>query len=59
MQLDERDLRGEQGVAQRDAGMREGGRIEQNDGDVLVAGRVDPADEIGLGIALERDLCSS
>src|SRR6185295_16118162 len=53
VQLDERDLHGEQGVTQRDARMRERGRIEQDYGDSLVASLVDAFDEVGLRVALE------
>ena len=54
MQLDEWNLRREQRVAQRDARMGERGRIEQNDGDALIARRVNALDELSLRVALER-----
>jgi hypothetical protein len=54
MQLDERNLRRQQRVAQCDARVSECGRIEQNHGDVLVARRVDAFDERRFGIALKR-----
>src|SRR5690606_2710397 len=60
MELDERDPDREQRVAQRNAGVREGRRIEQNEVDLLRAGRVDAPDQLVLGVALvgiERVTC--
>ena len=54
MHLDERNLCGQQRVAQRDTRMRERRRIEQNGGDSLIAGSMDSLNQLGLGIALER-----
>ena len=51
--LDERDLHREQRVAQRDAGVRETRGIEDDEGDVARRRLVDPADQLGLGVALE------
>ena len=54
VQLDERNLHGEQRVAQRDARMGERGRIEQDEGNALVARRMDALDQVGLRVALKR-----
>ena len=51
--LDERNLHREQRIAQRDAGVREARRIEENEGDVARRRLVDAADQLGLGVALE------
>src|SRR6185503_9473180 len=53
--LDERDLHGEQGVAQRDTGVREGAGIDYDIGDALACRGMDAANELVLGIALEGD----
>src|SRR5262245_15285496 len=55
MDLDERQPDGEQSIPQGYAGCRERGRIEDGKPDPGGRGAVDPADEIGLRIALERD----
>ena len=52
--LDERDLHGEQRIAQRDARVGEAGGVEDDEGHVAGRRLVDPRDQLGLGIALER-----
>ena len=51
--LDERNLDREQGVAQRDAGVREAGRVEDDERDVAGRRLVDALDQLGFGVALE------
>jgi len=50
--FDERDSRGQQGVTQRDAGVREGRRVEEDEADAVRRGAVDPRDQFVLGVAL-------
>ena len=54
VQLDEWDLDRKQRVAQGDAGVSEGGRVEEDHGDSLVASLIDALDELRLRVALER-----
>lgn len=51
--LDERDGNAQQGIAQGDAGMRERTRIENDQGDALLAGTVYPLHQLVLRITLE------
>jgi len=53
VQLDEWHLGTQQRVAQGDARVREGGRIEQNDGDALVARGMYSPNQLGFRIALK------
>ena len=48
------NLHGQQRVAQRDAGVREGRRVEDDEGDVARGRLLDAADQFGFGVALER-----
>ena len=50
--LDERDAHGEDRIAQRHAGVRQGARVDEDEIG-LARGRLDPVDEVRLGIALE------
>ena len=52
--LDERDLHRQQRVAQRDARVREAGRVEDDERDVAGRRLVDALDQLGFGVALER-----
>ena len=52
--FDERNLHAQQCIAQRHAGVRESGGIEDDAGDVRGRRIVNAADDLSLGIALER-----
>ena len=52
--FDERDLHRQQRVAQRDAGVRERRRVEDDEGDVRRRRLVNARDQLVLGVALER-----
>src|SRR5690606_13461799 len=54
VELDERDRDREQRVAERDARVRECGRVEQNEIDLLAARGMDAPDQLVLGVALKR-----
>src|SRR5690606_14207675 len=51
--LDERNLPPQQGIPQGDAGMGEGGGIDDDEGYALVASGVDAFDQFVLPVALE------
>ena len=53
--FDERHRDGEKCVAQGDAGMGERARIDDDEGDAVVLGRLHLGDQLVLGIALCRD----
>jgi hypothetical protein len=53
MHLDERNADAEQGVAQRHAGVGEGGGIDDDEGDAFRRGGVDTVDQGVFGVALE------
>ena len=52
--LNERNINGEQRIAQCDAGVRERARVEQYERRSVLAGRLDAVDEFVFGIALDR-----
>jgi len=53
--LDEWQARGENRIAQRDARVSEGRRVDDQEGHPLRASLVDALDELVLGVALEAD----
>ena len=57
MYLDKRDAGSGQRVAQGHTGMRESGRIENNEADLFVHGRLHPVYQLVLGVALEKRNC--
>ncbi len=53
MHFDERELHAQQRIAQGDAGVGEGARVEDGERGAVLPGLVDPGDELVLRIALE------
>lgn len=53
MHLDERNADAEQGVAQRHAGVGEGGGIDDDEGDAFQTGGMDAIDQGVFGVALK------
>src|SRR5258708_15446638 len=53
--FDERHTHGQEGVAQRDAGVGEGARIDDHEADRFALSRLYFADQLVLGIALPGD----
>ena len=53
MHLDKRDFHGRKRVAQRNTGVREGGRVDDDEADPLPTRGVDTIDQVGFTVALK------
>ncbi len=53
--FNERHTGAQQRVAQRDAGVREGARVDDHERHAVGAGPMDAIDELVFGVTLERD----